>query len=609
MVDNRTETQRLHDKFSTVKALYGESNNEIQRNRDYYDRRFADEIVPPQWRSRLTTLIPQTARRAIDEPADHILTFPYIKVPVRPTENDSVKEEVRAEIVRQAMTAWWGTVSRTFNTVGDARKPLLNEGKVAVRKTIRWDLVPTYPTKKNRSAPQFEKAVRKYREEIDRLGRSAFLWDIQLLDNITVFEDPSDHRDPTYVFVSYRIFTEDARRRWPDAAGKWKENDDLDMVTYTEYWSKPGPCKPDKTWEPGKFIQWVEDECVHDADNPYPYLPIVIDNAGFGLNHHLAKPEEIYVGMTQHAREMFRAQAESMTSWLAVERLAAFPIGKSRNLPDDKQLNIGPGEVINFEGDENVPGSEDLEWMTHPDVPQGVVALVEQIEREANSTFKMDVLGGMPQRGVDTATEADLNIRNAVSKLSGPIAALERVVAKITRQVLMDVELVLRAPVTLYGTNKSSTTPAEILLKPTDINGYYEVYAQLTTADQEVMEQTKARFWLEAQQRSPGLSLQTALERGNVVDDPISEFIRRLSENTLFSPQMEHMRVMAAAADLGMQLQQVQAEQAGQGDETSLLGPTADATMNGTMETTMGATQANVTQDAYRNRDANVVGF
>lgn len=605
----REDPKNLLDKFATVKSMYGVSIEQFQESRRYYNRDFGADIVPAQWQSRLTPLIPSTARRAIDDPADHILTFPVIKVPTRPTENDSLNEEMRAEVVRQAMTAWWGHVERNFNVLGDGRKPLLNEGKIAIRTTIRWDLVPAYPSKKNRSAARHAELVRKYREEIDRLGRSEFLWEVQLLDNTTVFEDPSNHRNSNYQYASYNILVQDAKRMFPDSSGKWKGRGDFDEVRYTEYWSKPGPVNGKKEWEPGQFVQWIEDECVHDDVNPYPYLPIVTDNPGFGLNHQLAKPEEVYVGMTQHFRSIFRAQAESMTSWLAVERLSAFPIGKGRNLPDAKIINVGPGEIINFEGNPGEPDSEDLDWMSHPDVPQGVVELVRQIEAEANSNFKMDTLGGQPQRGVDTATEADLNIRNAVSKLSGPVACLERVVAKITRHRLMDIELVLRAPVTMYGTNKSSTTPAEIVLKPTDINGYYEVHAELGTSDQDTLQQSKARFWLEAAERTKGLSRQTAFERGDVVDDPISEFTRWASEETFFSEPMALLRQQAAAADMGQEIAR-EMQEAQQGDEASLTGPAAESRMAGGVVDVETPTQDTIVEEAYRNRDNGVgAGF
>lgn len=597
-----TDAKGLKDKFSVVSSLYSEANQLLRINRDFYNLEFGDQIVPPQWASRLTPTIPPTAAQAVDEPASHILTTPHIFVPVRPTDDDEVGEELRTEIVRHAVNAIWAHVASTSNVIGDGRKPILSEGKIAIRKTLRMDLIPDYPKKGRKAQMRYISLLNDYRDEIKRLGQSEFLWDFELLDNTTVFQDPSDYRNPHYIYCSYQIFAEEAARRWPNAKGEWMKNSPLEKVTYTEYWSLGGPVRPDKTWEPGKFIQWVEDEVVHDAPNPYPYIPIVVDDGGFGVNYRGVPPEKLYVGISQKFHDMFLTQAENITSWRAVERLAAFPIGKTRNIPDDKEFNIGPGELINFEGDQGTPGSEDLEWMSHPDVPQGVVAIIQQIQNYANSVFKTETLGGIPQTGVDTATEADLNVRNANAILSTPIRALERVIDKLTAQCLMDVELVIRAPITLYGTNPGGDTPAHIVLKPTDINGMYRTHATLTTTDQEVLQQSKARFWLDASVRSRGLSTQTAFERGEIVDDPLAEFFRRASEDTFFDPTMMAARTQAAAANLKLALQPP-VEQSGVGDNGALTGPVAEQNANPQVGVVPVAQQAAV-EEAYANRNA-----
>lgn len=610
--DNLTEADQLIDKMHTLRAVFGTFFNEVVTNRKYYNRQFGSDVVPAKWAARLSPLIPQTARRAIDEPADHILTFPTIKVPVRPTLDNEAGEQTRAEVIRQACNAWWTQIERQSNVVGDSRKPLLNEGKVAFRKTLKWELLPEYPDRDDypntaSGTRRFNNDLRKYRDELKRIGRSEFMWKLELLDNTTVFEDPSDHHDPQYVFVSYSIYVETAKRLWPEADGDWRLRDDLEEVTYTEYWSKPGVVKSDGTWEPGMFYQWVEEECVSEEESPYPYIPVVIDDPGFGLNHHLAKPHEKFVGMTQHARELFRAQAESRTSWLAVARLAAFPMGIARNMAPDREIAMGPGEIIDMDGNDGEAGAESLQWMSHPDIPQGVVALGEVLERESNSTFKTDLLSGVPQRGVDTATEADMNVRNAISKLSGPIAALERCSIKLTKQFLMDVELVIKAPVTLYGSSMSSTTAAEITLKPTDIGGFYEVHIQLATSDQEVMSMSKARFWLEAPRVNPAVSFQYALERGEIVDDPYASMIRRASEDIYLSPEFAMMRKSAAAADLGMVLQEAQqANQPStpQTDASAMLGPAADQRFNQNAPVQpQGGMQEQMIQQALQNRN------
>jgi hypothetical protein len=600
-------------KLTTLKGIFGDYINEVHTSRQYYNRDFGAEVVPPRWASRLTPLIPQTARRSIDEPADHILTFPVIKVPVRPTMGSEAAEQTRADVVREACNAWWAHIARQDNIIGDCRKPLLNEGKIAIRKTIKWELLPEYPDRDDyRDTPagkrEYTRAVNAYRRELERLNRAEFLWKVELLDNCTVFEDPSNHRDPRYAFITYSVYVEEACEQWPESTGDWRDRDDLEEVTYTELWTKPGPVMSDGTWEPGHFIQWIENEVVHADESPYPYLPIVIDDAGFGLNHQLAKPEDRYVGMTQHARDLFRAQAEARTSWLAVSRLAAFPMGVARNMASDKEINLGPGEIIDMEGNEGEAGAESLNWMSHPDIPQGVVTLGDVLEREANSTFKIDVLGGIPQKGVDTATEADMNVRNAIAKLSGPISAIERVCIRLTRQFLMDVELVLKAPVTLYGSSASSKTPAEIVLKPTDVNGFYEVHVELSTSDQEVMQLSKARFWLEAPRVNPALSYQYALEEGDIVDDGMSEMIKRATEDVYMSPEFQQMRKSAAASELGMVLQEAQKTTAPtQNDQMSMLGPAAEQRMNPALAgggPMPGGLEQQIVAQGLQNRDA-----
>jgi hypothetical protein len=594
-----TEAEKLRGKFDSLRGRFGTLIANIEENRRFYNRDFKGDVVPERWQNALTPIIPQTARRAIDEPSDHILAFPHIRVPVRPTEKNEASEQIIAEIKRHAANAWWDTVSRTFNIIGDGKKPFLNEGKIAVRKTLRWDLIADYPERGSMSTRAFNNAVKRYRSEINNLGRSEFLWDVQLLDNITVYEDPANHRDPRYVFLRYRIFREEACNTWDDYGDEHGDDAPYDEVQYMEYWSKPGPVQSDGTWEPGKFIQWVEDEVVHEAENPYPYIPIVIEDAGFGMTHILAKPEERFVGMTQHAHEMFIAQAETMTSWHAINRMSAFPIGIARNMDENKPLPLGPGAIIHFDGAVGDPQGEDLVWLQHPDVPQGVLAMTEKIDKEANSTFKTDTLGGVAQRGVDTATEADLNVRNAGAKMSGPISGLERLVVRLTKQVFMDIELVLRAPITLYGTGKSSNTPAEVTIGPRDIRGFYEVFAELRTSEMDAIQQSKARFWLEAARVSPALSHSTALENGEIADDPLTEMIRRAGEDVFLGERFRMAREEAAAQALGMEL--AQDEDAGGGvpapaSDEGILGPLADAGMAG----------GDVMNEAMMARDANL---
>lgn len=539
-VDDKTADQ-LRLKFDSLRNLHQLHHTQVAKNRKYYNLEFGVDVVPPVAQERgLVPVIPPTATQAVDEAVDHILFVPKVRVPVRPTESETTTAQNIAEKKRKFLVSWWRQVTQRTNPLGDGRKPLINEGKIAIRKSLRWDLIPDKP----------EKINDKYRKEIAKLGQYEFLWDVELLDNVTVFEDPSNHRDPKYVYLSYDIFVEDAKEQFPDATGDWKKGNDYDRVKYMEYWSAP-KFRSDGSYEYGAYIQWIESDVVHNADNPYPYIPIAVEDAGFGTVHKGSKPEERFKGFSEGTHSIFVAQARQWSAMEAVaEYTAFFPI-IARNMDESKvaALELGPGEVWSLEGNKDDPDSETIEFPQLPNIPITVPQMIQLTDRAANSTLKMDLLGGIAQTGVDTATEADQNVRNASAKLSAPVSALERLSAKLSKWVLMDIELVLEAPVTIYGAH--SDDPAEVTVGPKDIAGYYDIAVELRTTDDEAVSMNKARFWLEMALRAPFLSFFTALERGGVVDDPMAEMLKRASEEVFLSEQFKMIRIMTGAQSFG----------------------------------------------------------
>ena len=532
---------QLRLKQDALRNMHGVHHQQIEKNRRYYDLDFDVDVVPPASADRgLVAVIPPTARQAIDEAVDHILFVPKVRVPVRPTESETTTAQNIAEKKRKFLTSWWRQVTQLTNPIGDGRKPLINEGKIAIRKSLRWDLIPNKPAKIDN----------KYRNEIAKLGKYDFLWDVELLDNVTVFEDPSDHRNPKYIFVSYDIFVEDAKEQFPDAKGEWTKGNDYDKVKYMEYWSAP-KFRSDGGYDYGSYVQWIESDIVHNSDNPYPYIPIAVEDAGFGTVRKGSKPEERFVGFSQYSFSVFVAQARQWSAMEAVAEYTAFSPIVTRNMDESKvaNLQLGPGEVWSLEGNKDEPDSESIEFPVLPNIPITVPQMIQLTDRAANSTLKIDLLGGIAQTGVDTATEADQNVRNASAKLSAPVAALERLTARLSRWVLMDIELVLEAPVTIYGVH--SDDPAEVTLGPKDIAGYYDIAVELRTTDDEAVSMNKARFWLEMALRAPFLSFFTALERGGVVDDPMAEMLKRASEEVFLSEQFKMIRIMTGAQSFG----------------------------------------------------------
>jgi hypothetical protein len=533
-----SESDKLLDKWDMLKPMHQTYHSQVEKNRRYYELDFGVEVIPAASQERgFVPVIPPTARQAIDEAADHILFHPKLRVPARPTESETVTAQDIAEKKRKFLAAWWRQVTQRTNVIGDGRKTLLNEGKIVIRKTINFDLLP-------------DKDNKNYQTHLKNLGKYDFLWNLELLDNVTVFEDPSDHRNPKYVYISYRIYKEEAAALFPESRAEWTKLNDYDMVEYLEYWSAP-TFHADGTYDAGKYYQWIERECEHDADNPYPYIPIAIEDAGYGVVRRMAKPEEKYRGFSEFSQSVFVAQARQWSAMEAVSELTAFSPIITRNLDPSKaaKLQLGPGEIWDLEGSEGEPDAEHIEFAEMPAIPITVPQMIQLTDRSANSTLKIDALGGMPQTGVDSATEADQNVRNASAKLSAPVAALERIAAKLSKWVLMDIELVLEAPVTVYGSHADDT--AEVTLSTRDISGYYDLWVELSTTDEDAISQNKARFWLEMALRAPFLSYFTALERGGVVDDPMQEMMKRAAEEVFLSDQFKMIRIMTGAQSFG----------------------------------------------------------
>ena len=262
-----------------------------------------------------------------------------------------------------------------------------------------------------------------------------------------------------------------------------------------------------------------------------------------------------------------------MTSWQAVLKMTAFPMITTRNHNEEKEIGVGPGVVNRLDGNENEPGSESITIEKLPDIGIGVLQFIDKTTQIANSALKLNVLGGQAQPGVETATESDQNLRNASVKLSYAVSAIERIVKKMNRWVLMDIQLVLEAPVTIYGAGADS--PSEISLKPKDIGGYYETHVELSTADMDAVNQVNARFWAEMYRVVPFLSLYTTMEKMGL-DDPQSEMVRRASEDVFLSEEFRLIRTMTGAQSFGELAQLLQQLQM-QGGEAAGAGPPGQA--------------------------------
>lgn len=558
------KSDNLLSKFDTMFQFFSKYHSRLDKNRRYYARDFATDVDPNGTFDFV--FIPPSARRAIDEPADHILYVPSIKIPVRPSEDQPTMHEEIAEKKRKFANVWWQNVTELFNPLGDGRKALLNEGRICVKQTLRWDLLPDAPERKSKETDKaFRTRKARFRRAMKKLGHFEFLWNVELLDNKTVFEDPTNHRNPAYVYISYEILTEEAKRLFPKGGGEWRKGDDFQPVQYLEYWSRP-KFNFDGNFEPGDHIQWIERERVTAGKSPYMYVPVAIEDAGYGMNSRTTKIEDKYVGISEHAQQAFVAQARQMTSWENVTEITAFPPVITRNMDPTRTVTVGPRETIPLAGAKDDPNAEDIEFMQWPGLPLEVMQLAQLTEKMVDDVTKMNIISGQPISGVETATEADQQIRNASAKLGGPVAALERLAAKMTMWALMDVDNAIESQVTVYGTGAHGSDDGEVTVGPKDINGFYRLSVELTTTDEDAVSLNKARFWMDAYARVPFLSAFTAMVRGDITDEPMMEMIQRAAEDSFLSPEWTMIRNLTGAQSFGEFAQMIRSVMEGGGE-------------------------------------------
>jgi hypothetical protein len=558
--DTLTEAQqRDHERLAALAILkarakhletqvYGTYRAAVEVDAKYYELSFADDLVPADWKRKgIEPVVPPTGYNAVENAVDHVLVTPRIQVPVRPSTEDFAEEQEIAERKRLALRFWWDQVAVNHgNPVSSAVKSLMKDGKLVLKKTIDWTVVP---------------------DDVDPetpIGLDEFPWKLEALAPESVYEDPDRPYDPMYVYEVYNVTVGSAKSLFPDGVGAWRTENDTDDVTVMEYYSKP------QGTSRGQHVLWIDDEPVIDTINPYSwhridgetwtgYLPYIIRASGWGERKKDYEPEKYYVGIIRRMHSLLNAQAGHLTDASVQMKYSTFP-ATITSLPDTVPIHIGPGEVTRKTRPEDT-----IEFIRPPDLPQSLFRVIQQVTEEANGLSKFDALGGTGLRGVDTATESDNVVRNASAKLNSPVLALRSALTEINSQILKDVENVLEQPVLLFGAPDEGESL--VMLDPESINGFYHTTVELSTTDKAALDRANARLWSDLYRSFPGLSEKLALTNAGI-EDPQRVQEERMEEDTVRGPRMSQVRDLAALVAMGESAKDVlaAAQQALQGE-------------------------------------------
>ena len=512
----------------------------------YYKQEFGADILPREWKDDgFEAVVPPTGHLAIEAASEHILATPRIMRPPVPMETGDIDANMSADKIAQALKFWWHNAFINGDPLGAGKKKVVKDGRMVLKVEVRWDLV--------------QPGAQVY-------GKSDWIWRVRLCPSETVLEDPDNPFDPQYVYETYQIRVDEARRLFPEAVGEWQneKRNPTDTVRYVEYYSKP--MKTSK----GKRVVWIDNERVIDTINPYYYVcgvdasgrdtydgwvPYAIAPSGWGDVDASNMPHDRYVGMLRFMHGILRAEAQMATAAVAQLRVATFPPLKLWGGGGDKEkpFRFGPAAVMRFSGTKD---QQDMIPMVLPNLPDGISDILNRTHGWANELSRFNTLSGGVQRGVDTATEADLNVRNANSRLSPPVAGITGMVTRVNVMILKTIELVLEAPVVLYGASDSG--PGVVTVNPQDINGFYMTFVSLQTTEQAALDRSLLKLWGDAQNQWP-IDPEYAM-RQTSIENPTERIQKHLDHQVLMDPRLHDLRVMKAIGPEGMTaLQQMRA--------------------------------------------------
>lgn len=517
-------------RFSRLQAqVFATYQKNIGEDDKYYRKDFEASILPREWKDDgHKSVIPPTGHLAVEAASEHILSTPKIHRPPMPMDIGDFEAAAAADKVQQALKFWWHNAFISGDPLGVGKKKVVKDGRMVLKVEVRWDIV--------------QPGALVY-------GKNEWPWRVKVCANETVLEDPDNPFDPGYIYETYQIRVDEAKRLFPEAKGEWRneKRNPTDTVRYVEYYARP--MKESK----GKRIVWIENERVIDGVNPYYYVcgvdergrdtydgfvPYAIAPSGWGDVDSKNMPHDRYVGILRFMHDILEAEASQATAALAQLKISTFPPIKQWGVTADKEhpFRFGPAAVMRFTGDKT---TQDMEVMGLPNLPAGVLDMLNRTHQWANELSRFNTLGGGAQRGVDTATEADLNTRNASSRLTGPVAGLTGAITRVNAMILKTIELILEAPVVLYGA--SDAGPGAVVLRPEDIDGFYMTFVSLQTTEQAALDRALLKTWADAF-NSFRLDPEYAMRQAGI-ENPSERIQKSLEHQVLIDPRMHELRV------------------------------------------------------------------
>lgn len=415
-----------------------------------------------------------TGKTIVDTAAEHASgNFPRLHVPRR---HETEKMQALTTLMEKAGQGFWYRCIaeaplnplRAWAQLGGLR------GAICASLFYNKDKWPDLPTKPGPGATETEDE--DYDEAVAQ-RESAWPFELDWVDPMVVFPDPATE-GKEFIIIAFNRMAHEVKRRWPNWDMKKPGTNTVykltDYVDFISYWDRTyhayiigGPMTTDPVAAQGQALIKAYDGV---APHGYGFLPYFFTSAGYGMPTGM--PEYRYQGLLTPIKDLLGAEMRSLTHTQAVIAQQAFPWLIAQQ---GVNLNMSLGGVT------RVPAGtplKDAVLELRPVVPiSELLQFTELVKTRIEGATIPDTLSGLRPKGIYSGYHESILVGTGRARLRPLSDALEHTAEWATSGFFKLVENVVEGPVSVWG--KGMGGNEFITLKPSDINGAYEVYISL----------------------------------------------------------------------------------------------------------------------------------